>query len=112
MEESARGSKWETRRKTKASLFIFSYITLILCCIKHFIFLFSKSFPEKLITMEQMASDPGQDLPETSRNFKGEFTQNKDCFLKTFLGDKWSKLCQEEMMHFLSSVHISTVPAY
>lgn len=59
-----------------------------------------------------MASDFRQDLPETKRDFKGKFFSKKDCFLKSFLGDKRSELCQEEMMHYLSSGHMSVVPAH
>lgn len=75
------------KKNVKASLVIIFIITIILCCIKHFTFPFNKSFPRKII-VEQMASDFGQDLLEADRDFKGQFTPNKYCFLKSFLGTK------------------------
>lgn len=87
-----------------------SYTAIILCCIKHSSSI-QKYFTEKLITVKQMASDVGQGLPETNRDCQRVFPPNKDYLLKSVHGHKRSKLCQEEIMHFVSSVHISIVPA-
>lgn len=86
--ESSGASKWESKKKAKDSLIIIFIITIILWCIKHFTFPFNKSFPRKIIIVEQVASGFGQDLLETNRDFKGQFTPNKYCFLKSFLGTK------------------------